>query len=121
MTPRMPDHRAAGVPAADRAGAIAARFDGDAALYDAFAATCRVQFVQDAAAGQAACAAGDLPALARAAHNLASALTMLGHDDISRLAARVEAQAGAGEHAAAESWRTLHALLQRLAPEATTP
>ncbi|HEY9027581.1 MAG TPA: Hpt domain-containing protein [Burkholderiaceae bacterium] len=120
MTPRAQDQRRAAEPVADRAGAIAARFDGDAALYDAFAAACRLQFVADAAAGRAACAAGDLPALTRLAHNLASALTMLGHDDISRLAGRVEAQAGAGDAAAFESWEALCALLQRLAPGIVT-
>lgn len=96
----------------DVAAAIARRFDGDAALYRTFAADCAVQFGLDAAAGQRACAAGDLVGLRRLAHDLRSALVMLGHERIGGLAARVEAHAAAGDLASARmSWRRLRSAL----------
>ena len=113
--------RGAGDPVADPATAIAMRFGGDAALYHAFAAECAIQFVRDIEQGQAACAAGDLAELARLAHNLKSALTMLGHDNVSRLAGRVEAQASAGARSAAlEAWQALRAVVQGLTPGRAT-
>ena len=120
LSPR--SDREAAEPLADPATVIAQRFGGDAALYDAFAAACAEQFVHDLAAGQAACEAGDLPELTRLAHNLKSALTMLGHESVGVLAGRVEAQAGAGQTPAAfESWRALAAVLQRLKPGIAAP
>jgi len=101
----------------DVAAAIALRFDGDAALYHAFALDCAAQFAVDAAAGEAACQDGDLPALRRLAHNLKSALLMLGHEAMSHLAAEVEEQAAQGDrHGALASWRGLHRHLLRLIP-----
>jgi len=97
------------------ASAIALHFEGDSALYQAFAAACATQFALDALAGQAACEAGDLPALRRLAHNLKSALTMLGRDDVCELASLVEVQAAAGNlGSACASWRSLHSTLLRL-------
>ena len=94
---------------------IAARFDGDAALYRAFAATCALQFALDAAAGQLACEAEDMAGLRRLAHDLKSALHMLGHDSLSDLAAQVEDQAAASDlRAACKSWYLLHCALLRL-------
>ena len=97
------------------AAAIAMQFGGDAVLYRAFAATCAVQFGVDRAAGLAACETGDLPDLRRLAHNLKSALGLLGHDHASSLAAHIEERAAAGDlHAACMAWRSLDAALLRL-------
>jgi len=101
------------VPPTVRA-AIAENFDGDAQLYQAFAAACAAQFAQDVSIGQAGCDVGDLPALRRLAHNLKSALTMLGHDDLFAVAQSLESQAAAGDLLSAEaSWRVLRTELSR--------
>ena len=100
---------------ADVAAAIAQRFDGDAALYKAFATDCGAQFALDARAGEAACEGDDLAALHRLAHNLKAALSMLGHRVIGDVAAEVERQAAAGDALAAHAaWRRLHPMLLRL-------
>src|SRR5258706_2470734 len=97
------------------AAAIALQFDGDAALYRAFAQSCATQFALDAMAGQVACEAGDMSGLRRLAHNLKSALIMLGHGGVSDLASLVEDQAASGDlDSARASWRSLHAALLRL-------
>ena len=97
------------------AAAIAMQFGGDALLYQAFAATCAVQFAVDRAAGRVACETGDLADLRRLAHNLKSALGLLGHDRASSLAARIEERAAAGDlHSACMSWKSLDAALLRL-------
>ena len=97
------------------AAAIALQFDGDAALYRAFAQSCATQFSLDALAGQAACETGDGPGLRRLAHNLKSALIMLGQDAVSDLASRVEEQAAAGDlDSACASWRLLRSALLRV-------
>lgn len=99
----------------DVAAAIAQRFDGDAALYKAFATDCRAQFALDAGAGEAACEGADLPALRRLTHNLRSALLMLGHQPIADVAAEVERLAAAGDSlTACAAWRRLHPMLLRL-------
>jgi HPt (histidine-containing phosphotransfer) domain-containing protein len=104
------------VPPSVRA-AIANNFDGDAQLYQAFAASCAVQFAHDLSAGQADCDAGDLPALRRLAHNLKSALTMLGHDELFAVAQTLERQAAAGDLPSARaSWRVLRAQLSLWQP-----
>lgn len=95
--------------------AIAANFDGDTQLYQAFAASCAAQFVHDIPAGQASCDAGDLPALRRLAHNLKSALTMLGHDELFAVARKLEGEAAAGDLPSAKvSWHELRTELARL-------
>ncbi len=97
------------------AAAIAMQFGGDAVLYQAFAATCAAQFGVDRAAGQVACETGNLSDLRRLAHNLKSALSLLGHDRASSLAARTEERAAAGDlHSASVSWRSLDSALLRL-------
>ena len=97
------------------AAAIAMQFGGDAGLYRAYAATCAVQFGVDRAAGQVACETGALPDLRRLAHNLKSALGLLGHDRASSLAAHIEERAAAGDlSSACMSWRALDAALLRL-------
>ena len=111
----MPQHDQDADVDAGVASAIATQFGGDAVLYHAYAATCAVQFVADRAAGRAACVAGDLSALRLLAHNLKSALGLLGHDRASSVAAHIEERAGAGDlHAARLSWRSLEAALSRL-------
>ena len=97
------------------AAAIAMQFDGDAVLYRAYAATCAVQFGVDRAAGQVACETGDLPDLRRLAHNLKSALGLLGHGRASSLAAHIEERAAAVDlSSACMSWRVLDDALLRL-------
>lgn len=97
------------------AEAIAKRFGGDAALYQEFAAACAVQFEVDAAAGQVACKAADLSRLRRLAHNLKSALQMLGHERASELAALVEERAAACDlESACTSWNSLYPALWQL-------
>ncbi|HWI11911.1 MAG TPA: Hpt domain-containing protein [Burkholderiaceae bacterium] len=94
---------------------IAANFDGDPALYRAFSAACAVQFARDAVAGRAGCDAGDLPAVRRLAHNLKSALLMLGHDELSAMAANIETLAAAGDLVRTRtSWHLLDAALRPL-------
>ncbi len=95
--------------------AIANNFDGDAQLYRAFAASCAEQFARDVSLGQAGFDAGDLAALRRLAHNLKSALTMLGHDELFAVAQKLESEAAAGDLLSAKmSWRELRAELSRL-------
>lgn len=53
-------------------------FGGNRALYDAYRATSLVQLAKDLEEGDRAVGAGDLEALRRVAHNLKSALTLLG-------------------------------------------
>jgi HPt (histidine-containing phosphotransfer) domain-containing protein len=101
-------------PEFGKLAAIAEHFDGDASLYDAFAASCARQFATDAATGQAACEAGDLQALGALAHNLKSALLMLGHTELSDLAARVDMLAACDLASARAPWRALQAGLVRL-------
>jgi CheY-like chemotaxis protein len=92
--------------------AIDQHFDGNAALYRSFAADCAVQFKLDAAAGESACERGDLAQLHRLAHNLKSALSMLGHASASAVAAELEEQAGTGNAPLARSsWRRLRPAL----------
>ena len=105
-------------PSSSVAAAIATHFDGDASLYEEFAAACRAQFPHDIAAGRAACEAGDLRELQRLAHNLKSALLMLGEAAISDLAAALEAGAATGTPALASArWRALESALAPLRPK----
>ena len=92
--------------------AIDEQFDGDAALYRSFAADCATQFKLDASVGELACAQGDMVQLQRLAHNLKSALLMLGDRSTGALAAALEEQARVGDAPlACDSWRRLHAAL----------
>ena len=92
--------------------ATATHFGGDQALYAAFAAACTEQFAVDAPTARSACASGDLERLRRLAHDLKSALVVLGHNDASALAAALEQQAQALDLAAARAaWRALESAL----------
>ncbi len=96
--------------------AIELHFGGDASLYAAFRAAALGQFDADVQAAGAALAAGDAAALRRVAHNLKSALRLLGHDAPAELARRLEAlaadEAVPGRLAAA--WQPLGDALRRL-------
>jgi hypothetical protein len=95
------------------ADVIAANFEGDAALYAAFAAACAAQFPFDIQCGDDACAAADMARLGRLAHDLKSALTLLGRVEAGSLAARIEEAAVAGDIATARSdWKVLRRVLQ---------
>jgi HPt (histidine-containing phosphotransfer) domain-containing protein len=94
------------------AAAIDAHFEGDAALYRAFANSCLAQFAIDSATGQAASDSADMPRLGRLAHDLKSVLLILGYRELSDLAAQVEAQSMNGDLAAAAlNWTALRTRL----------
>lgn len=76
--------------AAAVAGAVPAAFGGDAVLYQAFLQACLAQYPQDLAAGDAAIAQGDAPALRRVVHNLKGSLRTLGADTLADAALAIE-------------------------------
>lgn len=96
--------------------AIELHFGGDASLYAAFRAAALGQFAADVQAAEAALAAADVASLRRVAHNLKSALRLLGHDAPSELARRLEALAADGAAAArlAAAWQPLGEAVRRL-------
>lgn len=95
---------------------INACFEGDVALYRAFATACAQQFARDVVSGQDAADAADLGRLRRLAHDLASVLVMLGQVEMSALATRVEQSSTSGDLAAARAgWDSLRAGLASLA------
>lgn len=96
--------------------AIELHFGGDASLYAAFRAAALGQFEADVQAAEAALAAADVASLRRVAHNLKSALRLLGHDAPSELARRLEALAADGAAAArlAAAWQPLGEAVRRL-------
>lgn len=101
---------------AERLRAIELHFGGDAALYSAFRAAALDQFEADLRAGETALAQADAAALRRVAHNLKSALRLLGCDAPAELARRLESLAA--ENAApsrlAAAWQPLGESLHRL-------
>jgi hypothetical protein len=64
-------------------------------------------------------AAGDLAALGCLAHNLRSALMLLGHLDLSQLASQVEqhSQAAGKRQWLASSWRALSVALREMSTD----
>jgi HPt (histidine-containing phosphotransfer) domain-containing protein len=97
------------------ASAIANGFGGDAELYHTFVADCRAQFDRDLRAGESAFAARDVSAIGQLAHNLRSALTLLGHAPLGELAGEVERHAKAGDwHSLVDPWECLVDALQAL-------
>lgn len=72
-------------------------FAGNAALYQAFRASCLQQFAHDIEAGEAACRARDGQAMRRLAHSLKSVLLTLGHVAESMDAAALELAADAAD------------------------
>lgn len=100
-------------PAADRT-AIARYFGGNEPLFRAFRDSCLRQFPADLAAGEQACAAGDLAALRHLAHSLKSVLLTLGRDQDSALAKSLEDACAAGDtERARQLWPPLGQALGR--------
>ena len=95
--------------------AIDTYFDGDKAFYEQFRSSCVMQFVEDIAQGDAACASQDAPLLRRTAHSLKSVLLTLGHPDLSAQAKSVEvaAQTDPWDQALA-GWQALRRQLQQV-------
>ena len=75
---------------------VAAFFGGNHSLYDNYRGICLRQFPQDVRDGDAALRAGDSAALRRIAHNLKSALTLLGLEHAAQLARNAEESAMQG-------------------------
>ncbi|MDH0865701.1 response regulator [Mitsuaria sp. GD03876] len=73
--------------------AIEQYFGGNAALYQAFLARCRVQFPLDIAAGRVACEQGEHVKLRHLAHSLKSVLLTLGHAEAAGVARQLEQDA----------------------------
>lgn len=87
-------------------------FAGNRALYATYRDSCRRQFRVDRRSGEAASAAGDLPALRRLAHSLKSVLATLGHPGPGAMARALEDAAAAADWAvAAPLWQQLRAHL----------
>lgn len=100
--------------AGDDADAIATYFAGNAALFQSYRAKCLVQFLHDLAAGDSALAVGDLPALQRLSHSLATVFRTLGWQADSAVAKGLEASAAQGDaQACALAWHQLRARLAR--------
>ena len=70
--------------------ALAKFFHGNRALYDAFRAGCLTQFPLDARMVEQGLRAGDAGLVRRVAHNIKSALTMLGQDALATVALQLE-------------------------------
>ena len=75
---------------------VATYFGGNHSLYAAWRSACLAQLPADLAAAQAALASGDSATLRRLAHNLKSALAMLGQPQSAELARQLEQQAEEG-------------------------
>lgn len=77
--------------------AVEAHFEGDAALYQLYRASCLVQFPADLRQGEAALCAGDLPALQHLGHSLKTVLVILGQEALARTAQDLERLAAQGD------------------------
>ncbi|MCP5287365.1 MAG: Hpt domain-containing protein, partial [Burkholderiaceae bacterium] len=100
---------------AGEAAAIAAHFGGDATLYRAFRASCLQQFPADLREGDAAVASDDAPRLRRVAHSLKSVLLLLGEEDASATARRLEHAAEAADWPACHGpWQAVSIRLRQL-------
>ena len=94
---------------------VARHFGGDAALHAEFLAACLDRFPTDLAEGADFCRRGDLAALRRLAHSLASVLVMLGREEGQRQARETERLAAEGRAGpAAAGWRAVAAQLEDL-------
>ena len=89
-------------------------FGSNRPLYDAYRAASVVQLVQDLDDGDRAVRAGDLQALRRVAHNLKSALAMLGQEQAVQVARATE------EHAAQSAAAAAHAGWEQLSVQVRT-
>lgn len=101
---------------AAQAHAVQMYFEGDHTLFAQMRQHASRQFLRDAAAGDAALAAGDLPALRRVAHSLKTILRMLGHPQASQQALELENMLATGEYG---RWPGLWAALRRRITEIT--
>ncbi|MES2610374.1 MAG: response regulator [Pseudomonadota bacterium] len=98
--------------AVNDADAIATYFAGNAALFHAYRAKCLVQFAHDLVVGDGALGAGDLPALQRLSHSLATVFCTLGWQADSAVAKGLEASAAQGDaQACAAAWHQVRARL----------
>ncbi len=106
---------------ASQQAAITRFFKGSSALYLAFRTASMGQFPHDIAAIEAAFAAQDAAALRRHAHNLKSALNMLGFEAYRQRALTIELAAVEGDLAAAAlAWHSLQSgLTQVMGPNQT--
>jgi len=99
-------------PSSAESDAVLAYFGGDAGLFRAYRAKCLVQFEHDWAAGDAALRSGDLAALQRLSHSLATVFRTLGWAEDGRAAKQLEALAAAGDAgASAIAWAQLRSRL----------
>lgn len=93
-------------------------FAGNQALYATYRDSCRRQFGVDHRSGEAALAAGDLPALRRLAHSLKTVLLTLGHEADAAVARQLEDDACDGRsEAVRDGWTRLGQALDRLAAD----
>jgi HPt (histidine-containing phosphotransfer) domain-containing protein len=76
-----------------QAASLRDRFDGRTDLFDAFVSATVAGFPDDIRRGDAAMSQQDLASLRREAHNLKSVLQLIGADELSALARRLEAVA----------------------------
>lgn len=91
-------------------------FEGDLELFAQMRARAHAQFAKDAAAGDAALAAGDLQALRRVAHSLKTILRMLGHPQASHAARELESVLAAGSPARwPQLWTSLRSRIMAIA------
>lgn len=89
--------QAAAARSGPEALAMRRHFGGDAAMFDAFRTTCRAQFTEDLAEGDAALAAGDRAALQRLGHSLKTVLQLIGRPELAAQAAALDAAAAAAD------------------------
>lgn len=100
------------ITAGAHADRVAEFFGGNRGLYDAYHQSCRDQFPKDLQEGDRAAGLGDAPALRRVAHNLKSALALLGHAQAAQQARTTEDFAAAGAlDPMRQAWQQLRALL----------
>lgn len=83
-------------PAETNIDPVAEFFCGDQGLYQAYRRACLSQLPKDVSEGDRAARAGDAPALRHVAHNLKSALCMLGCEHAAKLARDTEDEAAQG-------------------------
>nr|WP_316642728.1 response regulator [uncultured Roseateles sp.] len=97
------------------ADVVSSHFGGNLPLYQAFRASCLLQFAHDLHAGDQACEQTDAQALRRLAHSLKSVLESLGHSNAAALARALETRADQGDWALAlPLWNALRSSLQAL-------
>ncbi|MEG2047365.1 MAG: response regulator [Comamonas sp.] len=84
------------LPAEHGTDPVAEFFGGNQGLYEAYRSACLAQFPKDLDAGDLAVRASDARVLRRVAHNLKSALSMLGWEHAAQLARSTEDHAEQG-------------------------